>query len=50
MNFTCGMNDVDHVNTAFKSPRYLIKIMGGQESDKFHWPWQVAVLNELKVK
>lgn len=48
MNLTCGVT-VDLATTAFKTPRYLTKITGGQESKKFYWPWQVAVLNELKV-
>ncbi|XP_027846706.2 trypsin-like [Aphis gossypii] len=45
MNFTCGVNVASTTNPSYKTPRFLVKIMGGQESEKFHWPWQVAVLN-----
>ncbi|XP_026815400.1 trypsin-like isoform X2 [Rhopalosiphum maidis] len=45
MNFTCGVNVASATIPSYKSPKFLIKIMGGQESGKFHWPWQVAVLN-----
>ncbi|KAL4132778.1 hypothetical protein QTP88_009878 [Uroleucon formosanum] len=45
VNSTCGVTVASDTIPGFKTPRFLIKIMGGQESEKFHWPWQVAVLN-----
>ncbi|XP_022166043.1 trypsin-3-like [Myzus persicae] len=45
VNSTCGVTVASATIPSFKTPRFLIKIMGGQESEKFHWPWQVAVLN-----
>lgn len=49
-NLTCGSAVNSDIVPVFKNSRYLIKIMGGQESEKFRWPWQVAVLNGLKVR
>jgi hypothetical protein len=49
VNFTCGVNVASATIPGYKSPKFLIKIMGGQESGKFHWPWQVAVLNGFLV-
>lgn len=52
MNSTCGVS-VDPTAAAvphvFETPRYSAKIMGGRKSEKFRWPWQVAVLNGYKV-
>ncbi|VVC43760.1 Serine proteases, trypsin family, serine active site,Peptidase S1, PA clan,Serine proteases, trypsin [Cinara cedri] len=48
-NFTCGVTVQDTAAVSyFQSPRYSTKIMGGRESDRFRWPWQVAVLSGLK--
>lgn len=47
VNFTCGVTSA--TVPGFKTPRFLIKIMGGRESEKFHWPWQVAVLDGFQV-
>lgn len=49
-NFTCGVTAHDTAaGPSYQSPRYSMKIMGGRESDRFRWPWQVAVLSGSKV-
>jgi len=49
VNSTCGVTVASATIPGFKTPRFLIKIMGGQESEKLYWPWQVAVLNGFQV-
>ncbi|XP_025414015.1 trypsin-like [Sipha flava] len=52
VNWTCGGASVDPaaaaVPYAFETPRYSVKIMGGRQSEKLRWPWQVAVFNGRK--
>ena len=38
----CGLSKVP-------KPSWSLKIIGGKESTKGNWPWQVAILNKYKV-
>lgn len=47
----CGIRDLkrsEREQSRSVPPSWALKIIGGREARKGHWPWQVAILNKYK--